>query len=738
ITRLLQSGIIRPEDLARKYHREIHAYEIVLLAYYIASINIENVYHGLMASVDPDGLASRNQSDPSLKVADSSKGVDCELLDLRAGNEQGYASFPGICLTDTFQLGETRHGDHAFKGVFVQKSERVQELRRTSLGVIIGNPPYSIGQKSANDNAQNREYPVLEKRIRETYVAESSATLNKAAYDTYIKAFRWASDRLDTEDGGIIAFIANSGWIDSNGLDGFRRCIGAEFSSVYVLNLRGAVRGRRGEAARKEGNNVFDIITGVAITILVKRGKDAAKSNRAQIFYKDIGDYLSRDDKLQTMRTEKCIGNMKSKMVLILPNSYGDWLNPRSEVFEKLIPCEPQKKFVDDNNSFFCAQSLGMVSARDAWVYNFSIKELMHNVRRTIDYYSQQLELLARGVVTEPVPDASNGNWTRDWRRLFQKKVRISENLKEYRTAIYRPFCKQHAYFDDALNQERYQQPRLFPHSKASNYLICVPGMGGKKDFYALMVDCIRDLDTFGGTQCFPQYWYETDETSLGQSDLFADQGRGYVRRDGITDFIRSQAQHRYGPKVNKDDIFFYVYGILHSPSYRTTFANDLKKTLPRLPLVDSTADFWAFSNAGRALADLHLNYETRTPPNGVLVNGVPPNRATFTPDQLIVRKMSFLKRGQKDTIVYNPHIRVAGIPLSAYEYVINGRSAIEWIMDQYAVSVHKESGIVNDPNCWGAELGNPRYILDLLLSIIRVSVETLDIVGRLPTAALN
>ena len=716
ITRLLQSPVIRPEDLARKYHREIHANEIGLLAYYVASINIENVYHALIASSAP------------------------------AESEQMYAPFPGICLTDTFELGDTELGDRVFRDAIVDNSDAAFDRRRNSLRVILGNPPYSVGQKSANDDAQNREYKKLEQRIRETYVAQSDAKNSKAAYDAYIKAFRWASDVLDTHHGGVIAFITNSGWLEANGLDGFRRCVGTEFSSVYVLNLRGAVRGQNGAAARKEGNNVFDIMTGVAITILVKLGKDADKSNIANIYYKDIGDYLSREEKLRFLRAEQRFGNVKQRMDRIYPNAYGDWVNARTDIFVQYFPMEPQKKGDVNAQSIFCTYAIGIATNRDAWVYGFSRKSVETNVRRLSVFFNQQQTIAARAKEANPNfrledhldADPRKISWSRNLKKELTRNVAHRYDDSALRLTVYRPFTKTYLYYDRSFVECPGIWTQLFPSGEQHNMIICVPGLGSIKGYSVLMADCPRDLDTYGGIQCFPLYFYDTDERTSTRSCQFGGQDPRFVRRDGITDFIHIQARNRYGPRVTKEDIFFYVYGVLHSPSYRTTFANDLKKLLPRIPLIDRAADFWAFSNAGRELADLHLNYETRTPPDGVLVNGVPPNRANFADEQLVVRRMAFLKKGRMDTIVYNAHIRVSDIPLSAYEYVVNGKSAIEWVMERYAVRVHKESGIVNDPNCWGAELGNPRYILDLLLSIIRVSVETLDIVGRLPTSALN
>ncbi len=700
ITRLLQSGLISRDALERKYRSEIHANEIVLMAYYIASINIENVYHELM-------------------------GADAE-----------YRSFDGICLTDTFQLGEEASAENLYSEQFPINSKRVIEQKKKRITVIVGNPPYSIGQKSANDNAQNQTYKTLESRIENTYVAESAAALNKSAYDSYIKAFRWASDRIDRKEGGVIGFITNGNWLDNNGLDGFRKCLADKFSSIYVFNLRGSIRGRSGDTAKREGQNIFDIMTGVAITILVDDPK--YKNGKAQIYYHDIGDYLSRKEKLQIIQNFGDISNPLMQWVAITPNEHGDWLNKRSGQFKNYIPIAPEKKFKKGNKSFFDGNSLGTATNRDAWVYNFSLTRLQHNIEGTIHHYNEQRVLIAKGEIQDPIKDSTKGNWTRDWLNQVQKNKPFFENKQEYRIALYRPFTYVNSYFDDDLNQERYQLSKLFPTSKHQNIVICVGGLACRRDGAIFICDCIPDLNNFdGGCQCFPLYWY--DDSTADIADLFSapqSEADRYVRRDGITDWILSTARKQYGSKVGKEDIFYYVYGILHSPEYRTAFASDLKKSLPRLPLVDSADDFWAFSKAGRALAELHLNYETVEPYKGcLLVYGANTNRGDSM--NYRVEKMRFgkldSKTPDKTKIHYNQHITVEGIPLEAYDYVVNGKSAIEWIMERYAVTVHKDSGIRNDPNDWAAEHNDEKYILNLLLRIITVSLETIKIVKALP-----
>ncbi len=700
IARLLQSGLISRDALERKYRSEIHANEIVLMAYYIASINIENVYHDLM-------------------------GADAK-----------YRSFDGICLTDTFQLDEERSEGNLYSEQFPINSKRVIEQKKKRITVIVGNPPYSIGQKSANDNAQNESYSTLESSIENTYVARSEAALNKSAYDSYIKAFRWASNRLEKKEGSVIGFITNGNWLYNNGLDGFRKCLANDFSSIYVFNLRGAIRGRSGDTAKREGQNIFDIMTGVAITILVYNPKQ--KKDRAQIYYHDIGDYLSRKEKLRIIQSFDDISNPLMQWIAITPNEHGDWLNKRNEQFKGYIPMAPEKKFKKGNKSFFDGHSLGTATNRDAWVYNFSSTRLQQNIEKTIQHYNEQRVLIAKGEIHEPVKDSTKGNWTRDWLNQVQKNKPFSEKAQEYRKALYRPYTHINSYFDDDLNQERYQLPKLFPTPKHQNIVICVGGLACRRDGAIFISDRIPDLNNFdGGCQCFPLYWY--DDSTADIADLFSapqNEEDRYVRRDGVTDWILSTARKQYGSKVGKEDIFYYVYGILHSPEYRTAFASDLKKSLPRLPLVDSADDFRAFSKAGRDLAELHLNYETVEPYKGCMLK-YDANTDRSDGINYRVEKMRFgkldSKTHDKTKIHYNQHITVEGIPLEAYDYVVNGKSAIEWIMERYAVTINKDSGIRNDPNDWASEHNDEKYILNLLLRIITVSLETMKIVYTLP-----
>lgn len=694
VTRLLQSGLIDKKDLKRKYDHEIHANEIVLLAYYIAAVNIENAYHDAMEQTE-------------------------------------YNSFDGICLTDTFQLGESDDSEKIFSEMFPQNSERVAKQKKAPLRVIIGNPPYSVGQKSANDNAQNQKYEKLDSRIEMTYAKGSKATSVKALYDSYIKSFRWSSDRLD-ENGGIICFVSNGAWLDGNGMDGFRKSLENEFTSIYVFNLRGNQR-TSGELSRKEGGKIFGSgsRTPISITLLVKNPN--AIENKANIFYHDIGDYLSREQKLEIIKNFGSITNEKMFLKVLSPNEHGDWISQRNDLFDTLLHIEPDKKFDLKSNSYFLTYSLGVATGRDAWAYNFSKEKLQLKMRETINFYNQQSITFKKNRLINPRLDVesfidTNPNrisWNRNLKQDIEKYKIHSFNNNAIVIGHYRPFCKQNLYFDKDFNAMLYQNKKLFPNPKQQNLVFSVSGIGNSGQFSTLMINNISDLGLISAGQCFPLYFYEEREKQ-NRSLFDEDNDSEFIRRDGVSDFILERAKAMYGKTVGKEDIFYYVYGFLHSPEYREQFANDLKKMLPRLPLVEDVRDFWKFSKAGRALAELHLNYESVAASDEVVVTGA--DSGFFT-----VEKMRYPKKDQKDTIHYNSKITITNIPAKAYDYVVNGKSAIDWIMERYAVTTHKDSGIKNDPNDWADEVGNPRYILDLLLSVINVSVQTVDIVNDLP-----
>lgn len=699
IVRLLRSGIIKPEDLLYKYTSEIHCNEIVLLAYYIAAVNIEETYHELSQS-------------------------------------ENYVPFEGIVLTDTFELAErvgTREGE-ADTSIFQPNADRATKQMQTPIQVIIGNPPYSVGQKSGNDNNQNVDYPNLDNAIAEKYVAKSTSSNSRSVYDSYIRAFRWATDRIT--DNGIIGFVSNGAFIDRTAFDGFRRSLVDEFNSIYCFNLRGNALGG-GELRRKEAGNVFGSgsKTSVAITILVKK-KGVKKDG--YIRYYDIGDYLSRADKLHIISDFGSIE--KIQWQYITPDENGDWINHRNPKFASLISLGDKKK--REQSSFFSNNySMGVSSNRDVWVYNFDAHR--RDAKEMIDYYNQELArcksefaaVVAQGKASGDQKaratfysnarnlDAKKISWSRGLLNTFCKDEHI-EFTEDYRTAMHRPFCKESLYFSSKLIEWPSIWRSIFPERDTENLVIGVMATSSRK-FSALITNVIQDYDLVQHAQCFPLYLYEKEESKESAQLSFDNMTEGetvtWHKRMALTDSILVKFKDLYGDKVTKEDIFYYVYAVLHSPEYINEYAENLKKEMPRIPML---AHFPEYVKIGRALADLHLHYEK--PVTAAEIDVTVDMR---TEDYTIVDKMRFGKGKDKSIIEYNPYITIRDIPAAAYDYIVNGKSAIEWIVEQYAVTTDKASGIVNDPNTYAGG----KYVFDLLLSIISVSLKTQELIAQLP-----
>ena len=691
VTRLLQSGLIKKEDMKRKYLNEIHCNELVLLAYYIADVNIESVYHDIM-------------------------------------HPNEYLPYDGICLTDTFQLNENDDRD-IFSHLFKENSERVEIQKKAPVRVIASNPPYSVGQKSANDNAQNLKYAQLESRIAATYSKMADVQNKNSVYDSYFKAFRWASDRIGKiEEGGIVAFISNGKWIDSSSAQGFRRCLENEFSSIYVINLRGDAR-TNGELRRKEGGNVFESgsRTTVSITILVKNPQ--ATNKKAVIRYFDIGDYLTSTDKLRIIKSFKSINSRRIIWKEIKPNEKADWINQRDGVFDTLIQIGDKDNRENKQTFFVPCYSNGIKTQRDTWCYNSSLSKLKDNMSQCMDFFEKQRDSYVNGIISELDLDSTKISWSSSVIDAAKKKTKIDKSRQGWEdTFAYRPFFKQFGFYSSFWNERVYTMPKIYPTKGKKNLVIC---FSSAKNPSVLITDCIPDLHYVGDSQCFPLYWYEENKNQ--QMSLFDDESNAdYIRHDGISDWILKEVRKRFGDtkSLTKEHIFYYVYGLLHSQGYRERFADDLKKSLPRIPILDRVDDFMTFYKAGKQLAELHLNYEIEEA--CPTVNVEMPNNPTD--EDFNVTKMKFPSKEQKDTIIYNDKIRITNIPSDAYDYVVNGKSAIEWLMERYAVTIDKNSLIKNDPNDWGKEHGKPRYILDLMLSVINVSVKTMQIVNSLPT----
>ena len=746
IVRLLQSGLISKADLARKYASELHANEILLLAYYIAAANIEVTYRDLMRSEAPP--AGGDVSDPA---------------------QAGYTPFDGIVLADTFQMTEDE--DMLDQSVFVANNERAAaQLGLKSIQVVVGNPPYSVGQESANDNNANQHYPSLDAKIEATYAARSTGTNKNSLYDSYLRAIRWASDRVG--EAGVIGFVTNGGFIDGNTADGVRLTLIEEFSHLYVYNLRGNQR-TAGELSRREGGKVFDSGSRatVAITFLVK---DPAHEGQAVLHYRDIGDYLSREDKLRIVE-ESQIDTLEWEA--ITPNAQGDWINQRDPSYESW------QSIGEGQAPVFASYTAGLQTNRDAWVYNFSLPGLRDSAQRLIETYNEERERVhrtraadlragakVRDLVTN---DETRIKWTRDLYKSLEKNRVITYNAGATYCGLYRPFCKQWLNASDGIIYLPAVLRRYFPTPGHDNIGFYAVGTGSDKPFSCMATDQVPDLAFWGSSsgQFFPRWtWEPAGGRHAAESDMLdlsgdedaeepgANAGQegevlgGYRRVDNITDATLRSYQAVYGSEVTKDDVFYYVYALLHSPEYRTRYGADLKKSLPHIPLVASREDFVAFTTAGRGLADLHLDYESVEPtPLRLDVDGkeVPWDlRETISPSLLHMEKMRYARVRQdgrlqddKTSIVYNEHVTISGIPTQAQDYLLGSRSGLDWLLDRYRVSTHKASGIVNDPNDWmaeGAGVGpsasaQPRYLLDLIARITTVSVRTQEIVNSLP-----
>ena len=709
IVQLLRSGIIKPEDLLYKYTREIHCNEIVLLAYYIAAVNIEETYHELSGSQD-------------------------------------YVPFEGIVLTDTFELAErvgTREGE-ADTSIFQPNADRATKQMQTPIRVIIGNPPYSVGQKSGNDNNQNVSYPNLDAAIQRTYVSGSKAALSRNAYDTYIKAFRWATDRIT--DNGIIGFVTNGAFIDSASLDGFRKSLVEEFNSVYVFNLRGNQR-TSGERSRKEGGKIFGSgsRTPVAITILVKK-KGVKKDG--YIRYYDIGDYLSRAQKLQIISDFGSVE--KIKWAYITPDANNDWINCRNPAFSNFVTLGDKKKreavsYFGDN------YATGLSTSRDVWIYNYDVAS--NKASSMIAFYNseigrctEELQRIAESSVVSITDknraalllnvrneDPHKISWSRGLYNLFCKRQRIIDTGKHL-VAMRRPYCRQYCYYQREIIESPSKWETFLPADNMENVVMCVSGAPLKRPFSVLLTDCIQDLHLLENSQCFPLYIYEKEENKEVAQLTFEDLEEGesvkWHKRYAISDVALGKYREIYGDRVTKEDIFYYIYAVFHSKGYTTTYEDNLSKEMPRVPML---AYFPEYVKIGRALADLHLNYEKPVSAEDAGVSVEMRTENYTIEDKMRFGKVRDSAKGKlvddKSAIIYNPYITIRNIPAAAYDYIINGKSAIEWIVEQYAVTTDKASGIVNDPNTYAGG----KYIFDLLLSIISVSLKTQELIAQLP-----
>jgi predicted helicase len=691
LVRLIHSGLIAKNDLKRKYGAtgaslELHANEILLLAYYIATINIERAY--------------------ALATGDNTP-------------------FDGTVLTDTFNLNESDGAlPHAF---FVENSKRASRQKSAPITVIVGNPPYSVGQESANDENRNIKYPKLDNAIRDTYKsAGSGGGGNQSLYDSYWRALRWASDRIGSE--GVIAFITNGGFLDSRSGDGLRKCLASDFTHLYIINLRGDAR-KQGEDRRKTGDGIFDQGSRAPIAIIILVKSSAAQHSNV-LHYAETADYATRQDKLSLLREAGGINGLAFKT--IIPDQYNDWLEQRRGDFSNHLALTPLKT----EFSIFTSSSGGLQTNRDAWVYNSSEVALGDNSSRMIRFYEQERK---KGSTPSTPRDPKKISWSLALERYLKKGAKILFDADHVRVASYRPFNLQYVYFDQHLNSQRNRLPTYLPTENCLNFIIALSGTGERAYFSTLVTRELPDLHIFDvGTVCYPRYVYTPQDegglqlTSIDNSVIVD----GYIRHDAISDAALSLFHTHYDDTtITKDSIFAYVYGVLHDREYRRIYANTLKKERPRIPLA---LDFWSYANTGQALIDLHLAYESAEPYPLVETWAT----GSDEPKHLQVKGMRYGrtadKKADKTVIVYNDYLSLSGIPERAHEYVISGRSALDWILERYRVSIDSPSEIMNDANLWGEEHHKPTYILDLIKSIVTVSLRTLDLVDSLSGLGLK
>ena len=676
IVRLMQE--IQGRRLPQKYREELHCNEVMLLPYYIASLNIEHAYFE--------------------KTGD-------------------YEPFPHICFVDTFDtfgLMDAAHQTGEFAYFTQENTLRVEEQKDTPMFVVIGNPPYNASQDNENDNNRNRRHVGVDARVRDTFAADSNAQSKNKLYDPYVKAFRWAMDKIGDE--GIVVFVTNNGFIDRQMFDGMRKHLSEEFDTLYILDLGGSIRkGQSGDS------NVFGIQVGVSINILVKSKREGGSST-ARILYNDETADLSKTRTFAFLEENQHVGNVVWRE--LTPDKRHTWLTEGLQVdFDTFIPMGNKiaKASEDDvEGTLFKTYSLGVSTNRDAWVYNFNRTSLTENVQRMIRCYNvQTLEWVGTknksGVNLDDFVDSDPQkiSWSENLKRKLRGGQLAEFTESKLRHSVYRPFTKTNLFFDRVLNERVYVFPYILPipHTEKENRIICV-NMTPERPFACLMSDCIPVNVMTGGfgspTQCFSFYTYDEDRSN---------------RSENITDWTLAQFRTRYrDDTITKWDIFHYTYGILHHPDYRERYQENLKRDLPHIPF---TEGFWGFAKAGARLAYLHVNYESQPE-----YDKLDPIETPGMQVDLSVERMKFSK--DKTCLKYNDFLTLEGIPPEVFAYRLGNRSALEWVVDQYRVKVDKRSGIKNNPNREEDE----EYILRLIGQVITVSLETVDIVDGLP--ALN
>ena len=661
-------GVMREMQKSRmpdKYANELHCNEVMLLPYYIASMNIEHAYYELTGM---------------------------------------YQSFQGVCLVDTFELAE----ETQLPLMTEENTARAKRQQEMPIFVVIGNPPYNAGQVNENDNNKNRKYPAIDGRVSRTYGRASSATLLRKLNDPYIKAIRWASDRIGDE--GIVAFVTNSSFITEITFDGMRQYLERDFDAIYVLDLGGNVR--KNPKLSGTTHNVFGIQVGVSINFLMK--KKGSKPRKASIYYARLDEFWRKEEKYDFLDSKGSIANVAWEEKQ--PDAKHNWLTEgMSADFESFLALgtkETKSSTKVDAQSIFKTFSLGVSTNRDSIVYDFDRQALESRIERFARDYNAEVSRYIQRHSPQDIDSFVNYErikWSRNLKRHFRNADELVFDTSNVRLGLYRPFTKEYLYYSDIAVDEPGTNQGFLPNAtaEAENRVVCVPSIGGRTPVWCLCVGLIPSLTltSVDANQCFPFYTYAED---------------GSNRQENINDWALEQFRTHYNDnRISKWDIFHYVYALLHHRQYCEKYAANLKRELPRIPFA---SDFRGFAAAGAKLAELHVNYENQ-PEHPLQRLENKDARLNWLVERIRLSK-------DKTQLVYNDFLTLGGIPPESFEYRLGNRSALEWIVDQYRVKTDKRSGIVNDPN----RSDDPEYIVRVIGKVITVSLETVKIVKSLPS----
>jgi predicted helicase len=610
-------------------------------------------------------------------------------------------------LVDTFETAEKAQVEFGFFNP--ENTERVKRQKAAPIFVVLGNPPYNAWQQDENDNNKNRKYEEVDRRVRETYGADSSATLQNSLADPYIKAFRWASDRI--RDEGVVAFVTNNGFVEGIACDGMRKHLARDFDAIYVLDLGGNVR--KNPKLSGTTHNVFGIQVGVSITLLIRHKERNAP---ARIHYHAVPSNWRKEEKYRFLTQVEDVSGVEWEAVT--PDRKNNWLTRGLDTsFDDLLPIGSKAaKKTANSPAIFRRYCRGICSNSDAYVYSFDRDTLVERAKAMAEAYCIELARWRKKGRPKNIDallkvDERVLKWIRRTKKQLLRDVDVSFKETKVREALYRPFTKQAYYFEETFSEDVYQFPTFFPPDSAENTAICITDCGSEKPFMAVATAGIIDLHVVGAgasCQCFPFYTHN---------------GEDKTQRENIPGSALVRFQREYGDKqISKWDIFRYVYAVLHHPEYRVRYAANLRRELPRIPLVGKDAKvFHAYAEIGRRLADLHVHYERAAEY---------PLKRVESPDLPLdwrVQKMRLSK--DKTAIVYNDFLTLAGVPQAAFAYRLGNRSALEWVIDQYQLSTDPRSGITNDPN----RADEPDYIVKLLGRVITVSLETQELIAALP-----